>query len=141
MNLKNIHIGECIRIKVEELQIPEVRICKFLDCQEEDIEKAYRSKSIDTELLLRWSKLLEYDFFRLYTGHLMLYAPVSGKKTEARKKSGLPVFRKNIYTQEIKDFILSKVENKSMTMKQILEVYQIPRTTLYKWIKKSDQSK
>ena len=26
----------------------------------------YEVKSLDTEILLRWSKLVEYDFFRLY---------------------------------------------------------------------------
>ena len=56
-------------------------------------------------------------------------------KTEP-KKSALPQFRKNIYTKEIIDFILERIENGEMTKNQVIEQYGIPKTTLYKWIDK-----
>ena len=77
-------------------------------------------------------------FFRIYTQHLILYAPLSAvdEKTKVKKKSSLPQFRKNIYTKEIIDFILEQIETKQKTIKQVIEEYKIPKTTLYKWISK-----
>jgi hypothetical protein len=136
MNIKNIHIGSLIRSKVEEYQIPIERISKFLDRTEDDIEKMYHEQSIDTDVLLKWSKLLKFDFFRFYTGHLILYAPQSRMDNKDGQKKSTMVFRKNIYTQEVKDFILEKIENGVMTANEVVLRYNIPKTTLYKWMKK-----
>ncbi|MGG1923630.1 helix-turn-helix domain-containing protein [Chryseobacterium sp. NRRL B-14798] len=97
----------------------------------------YRKTDLDTHLLLKWSKLLEYDFFRLYTQHLILYSPASTvKHKESLGKVSLPKFRKNIYTKEIIDFILQQIDSGEMTKSQTIEKYKIPRGTLYQWIKK-----
>lgn len=136
MNLKDIHIGEQIHQKVEELQISIDRIISFMDCKGEDVERMYQQKSIETDYLLRWCKLLKYDFFRTYTGHLILYAPISKFPSSPKKGNKFPEFRKNIYTQEVKDFILEKVLSGQMTRPEVMEKYAIPKTTLYKWLKK-----
>lgn len=136
MNLKEIHIGEFIYHRMKELQISSERATKFLKCNEADIEKMYQQSSLDTNLLLRWSKLLEYDFFRLYTGHLILYAPSKNACTATSSKNDFPVFRKNIYTEEVKSFILNKVSTKKMTPQEVIRKYRIPKTTLFKWMKK-----
>ena len=98
----------------------------------------YKVPSLDTELLLKWSKILDYDFFRLYTQHLILYAPLSAvdEKTKVKKKSSLPQFRKNIYTKEIINFVLEQINTKEMTKTEVMKRYGIPKTTLYKWISK-----
>ena len=57
MNFKDIHIGYFINQRVTENGIEISRICNFLKCTEKEISKMYQSKSLDTELLLRWSKL------------------------------------------------------------------------------------
>lgn len=81
--------------------------------------------------------LLEYDFFRIYTQHLILYAPPSAKEQDSKtEKSSLPQFRKNIYTKEIIEFILEQIDTRQMTKNKIMERYRIPKTTLYKWISK-----
>ncbi|QIG89339.1 helix-turn-helix domain-containing protein [Chryseobacterium sp. POL2] len=139
MIFKDIHIGQMMKTKVTESGIEISRICNFLKCSEEHISEMYESKSLDTELLLKWSKLLDYDFFRVYTQHLILYAPPSARTENDKiksKKSALPQFRKNIYTKEIIDFILERMENGEMTKNQVIEQYGIPKTTLYKWIDK-----
>ncbi|PWN65431.1 transposase [Chryseobacterium viscerum] len=136
MNIKNIHIGSLIRSKVEEYQIPIERISRFLDKTEDDIEKMYHEQSIDTDVLLKWSKLLKFDFFRFYSGHLILYAPQSKMDNRDSQKKSTMVFRKNIYTQEVKDFILEKIESGVMTANEVVLRYNIPKTTLYKWMKK-----
>lgn len=113
-----------------------------MKCTEKKITEMYQSKSLDTELLLRWSKLLEYDFFRIYSQHLILYAPISAdeKANQQNVNTSLPQFRKNIYTKEIIDFILEQIEKKEMTKNQIIKRYRIPKTTLYKWISKHKSS-
>jgi len=137
MNFKDIHIGYLIKERVAETEISLSRICNFLKCNEEEIEKMYLEKSLNTEILVRWSKILEYDFFRIYSQHLILYAPAStGDKKTKNIKSTIPRFRKNIYTREIIDFILERVRSGAMSKSEITEKYRIPKTTLYKWISK-----
>ena len=137
MNFKDIHIDYFINQRVTENGIEISRICNFLKCTKKEISKMYESKSLDTELLLRWSKLLEYDFFRIYSQHLILYAPVSADNENTKtQKTNLPQFRKNIYTKEIIDFILEQVSSGEMTKNEVMEKYKIPKTTLYKWISK-----
>ena len=123
---------------VAESGIEISRLCNFMKCTEEEILKMYKVPSLDTELLLKWSKILDYDFFRLYTQHLILYAPLSAvdEKTKVKKKSSLPQFRKNIYTKEIINFVLEQINTKEMTKTEVMERYGIPKTTLYKWISK-----
>ncbi|MBB6371582.1 transposase [Chryseobacterium shigense] len=137
MNLKDIHIGKLIHERVNELQMPVARIEKFMKCSEEEIEGMYEQISIDTFYLLRWSKLLEYNFFRVYSAHLILYAPPANPPKKTDQKENLPVFRKNIYTEEVKSFILEKIASKEMTVNEVILKYRIPKTTLHTWIKKA----
>jgi len=142
VNFKNIHIGILINQAVTESGIEMSRICNFFKCKEKEVTEMYQAKSLDTEILLKWSKLLEYDFFRIYTQHLILYAPpVKQEENENNKKSSLPQFRKNIYTKEIIDFILEQISNGKMTKNEVIERYRIPKTTLYKWISKYSEIK
>ncbi|NML68276.1 transposase [Chryseobacterium sp. RP-3-3] len=138
-NFKHIHIGKYLQARVEDLQIPQDRIGNFLNATDEEIQSMYRSESIDSYQLLRWSKLLEYDFFRLYSQHLILYSPPTKKDSTASEKNirnSLPIFRKHIYTKEIIDFILEIIYTGQKTRQQIIAEYRIPKTTLYKWIVK-----
>ena len=57
------------------------RACNFLKVSEEDIKDMFDRKSLESELLLHWSKLLEYDFFRIYS--CLLYT--SASKVSARR--------------------------------------------------------
>lgn len=136
MLYKNIHIGKYIKEMVDHKEVSVERICNFLGKDEDFIEKIYDSSSIDTELLLRWSKLLEYDFFRLYSSHLILYAPPAAVNKTATKNNPTPQFRKNIYTQEIKDFILNRIESGEMSQADVIKEYSIPKSTLHRWIQK-----
>ncbi len=137
LDLKYIHIGYLIYQCVVENNIQTSRICNFLKCSEEDIATMYKSKSLDTELLLNWSKLLKYDFFRIYSQHFILYvSPSVEKEVKEVGSSFLPQFRKSIYSQEIIDFILQKIKTGEKTKLQVIKEYNIPKTTLHEWIKK-----
>jgi len=137
MNFKNINIGALISQKVVEKNIDITRLCKYFKKSEIEIKSMYNQQDLPTDIILKWSKLLEYDFFRLYSQHLILYSPPT--KVSQVKKTGantLPEFRKNIYTKEIINFILEEIENGSKNKRQVIEEYRIPKTTLYKWIEK-----
>ncbi|MBB6371147.1 transposase [Chryseobacterium shigense] len=137
MNFKEIHIGSLIHQCITESGIERSRICNFLGCSEQDVENMIESESLDANLLLKWSKLLKYDLFRVYNQHLILFAPSSAKTAVSKnEKSTLPQFRKNIYTKEIIDFILEQIATGKITKPEAIERYGIPKTTLYKWISK-----
>ncbi|WP_317131555.1 helix-turn-helix domain-containing protein [Chryseobacterium sediminis] len=140
LDLKNIHIGSLIKQRIEEININVLRICKFLKCTEDELNSMLSEKSLDSEIILKLSTLLEYDFFRLYSQYLILYAPQT-ISIDPEKKTALPQYRKNIYTKEMVDFILEQIENGSKTQMQIVKEYRIPRSTLYKWVNKYAQSK
>ncbi|MGH1517954.1 transposase [Chryseobacterium sp. JK1] len=137
-NFKNIHIGTFIHLRVKENNIDTPRICNFMNCTESEINEMYTQENLSTHILLRWSKLLEYDFFRLYSQHLILYAPPSASLRES-ETSKLPYFRKNIYTKEMIDFILEIIEKKEKTKRQVTDEYGIPYTTVCKWIAKNNK--
>lgn len=142
MNFKNIHIGSLINQRIIETNIDLTRICNFMGKTENEIEEMLTSESIDAITILKWCKLLEYDFFRIYSQHLILYSPPTSalnliKKTTQR--SSLPSFRKNIYTKEIIDFILDQINSGELSRSQVIEKYGIPKTTLYKWINKYEK--
>lgn len=137
MLFKNIHIGKLVQKRVNETDFSVERIINFLQCDEEDLEKMYDSSSLDSEVLLKWSKLLKYDFFRMYSQHLLLYSPPSSATKDIKdQKTELPEFRKNIYTVEIIQFILDLLRSNEKSKQQIINEYKIPKTTLYKWLKK-----
>lgn len=138
MLYKEIHIGQFIKERVAEQEITMERICNFLHKEEDVVEELLASKSMDTELLLRWSKLLEYDFFRLYSSHLILYAPPSAVNKNHNKSEKIPYFRKNIYTQEIKEFIIKRILSGEMNQSEVIREYSIPKSTLHRWLQKNN---
>ena len=126
-----------IKERIAENEMETLRICNFFNCTEDEVIEMYQQENLPTDILLKWSKLLEYDFFRIYTQHLILYAPPSAKEQDSKtEKSSLPQFRKNIYTKEIITFILEQIDSGAMTKIEVMEQYKIPKTTLYKWIDK-----
>lgn len=65
-----IHIGEQIRKQVEEQGKTSVWLARELGCHRTNLYKIYDKSSIDTSVLMRISRILGYDFFRLYTNEL-----------------------------------------------------------------------
>ncbi len=76
----------------------------------------------------------------MYSQHLIFYSPPATINYKGEtKKTGLPEFRKNVYTVEIINFVVGLVQRKEKTVKEIMDEYNIPRTTLYKWLRKYKQ--
>ncbi|WP_415325848.1 transposase [Chryseobacterium sp. MMS23-Vi53] len=142
-SFKNINAGALIKQRVLESEIEIPRICNFFSTTEEGIEAMYESKSLDAEILLKWSKLLEYDFFRIYSQHLILFSPQSNIYSNNKDKphSELPQFRKNIYTREVINFIVDLIHSGEKNMSEVVDKYGIPKTTLHRWTVKYKNEK
>lgn len=134
-NFKDIHIGEVILKLTREKEIDEDRIVKFLKKTPGEIKNMYESKDLNSDVLLLWSKLLGYDLFRLYSQHLLLYSSTYLEKNK-KKESNVPRFKKNIYTVEIIEFIVELFQNGEKTVNEIVKEYNIPKTTVMRWIQK-----
>ncbi|MFY1047162.1 transposase [Chryseobacterium sp. GP-SGM7] len=139
MDFKNIHIGKMIEKRMIETNTDVMQICSLMDFTAEDLQAIYDSKNIETEMLLNLSKFLEYDFFRMYSQHMVLFSSLEKQKHISKTKDDSKKthqFRKNIYTKEIIEFILESVNSGEKTKQDIIDVYHIPKTTLYKWFSK-----
>ena len=63
----SIFIGEEIKKVVKERQVTVSWLSRELGCHRTNIYRIFTSKSIDTDILLRLSIILNHDFFRHYT--------------------------------------------------------------------------
>lgn len=133
INYKNLHIGSIIKTRVHESGISSYELIKEIPYS--NLEELYQKKDLDAELLLHLSKLLDFDFFRIYTQHLILYSP-SHSKTQKKAPSYRPLYNRNLYTKEIIDFILELHSKGIKSHVEIQEDYNIPKSTLQKWISK-----
>ncbi|KXH83643.1 hypothetical protein AU378_10110 [Chryseobacterium kwangjuense] len=138
MNYKDIKIGRLIKDLVDEAKINSEDLCTYFKISETELNKIYSSPSLNSEDLLQWSIFLKYDFFRIYSQHLILYAPPADTRY-TRKGSEHKKKFKNIYTKEIIEFILEQIKSGEKTDIQVVEDYRIPKNTLYKWKKKYNQ--
>jgi len=138
-NYKEIHIGELIKDRITELEMASERIVDFLQIDELELELLYSAKSLDSVMLLKCCKLLEYDFFRIYSHHLTLYTSAGNnnpKSVNGKLKSSLPSFKKSLYTPEIIEFIIEIIGSGEKSAAEVIKEYRIPKTTLHRWLRK-----
>lgn len=76
-----IHIGKLIRKRVEEQHLTVVWLANHLSCTRTNVYKMFERYSVDTEVLMKLSIVLDFDFFSLYSDELVEY-----KKIEKRGK-------------------------------------------------------
>lgn len=81
-----IHIGEKIKQRAKELRIGATELGKLINTSKQNIYGIYKRKSIDSEMLRKLSKALNYDFFLFYnleTSSLAFEPPATyGKKNK-----------------------------------------------------------
>lgn len=136
---KKIHIGKLIGQRMTEMGINTEKMAGKLGIETDSFDKILESEEIPVGQMMKISKILEYDFFRLYSMHILLYAPPRMGLNPGRCNKGitpdthLPGFRKNAYTIEIIKFILDKIKTGEMTVPEIITKYNIPKTTIYRW--------
>jgi hypothetical protein len=136
--VRNVNIGLIIN---EVIKIKKVKLYQFasnLGVSRTELNKYLKSESIDTMILLKISKILRYDFFRLYSSHLMLHHGISNNLNRNKQEfiiQGINI-RKNVYTKEMVSFLILKVRSNEMKANEVIKRYGIPKTTFYKWLQK-----
>lgn len=70
--MDQINIGRIIENELRSQERTVVWLANKLDCNRTNIYKIFHRKSIDCEMLLRISEVLQRDFFSLYTSRLNL---------------------------------------------------------------------
>lgn len=63
-DIKNIHIGQIIDARIKESGMTYAQFARLLCVERTTIYNIIRSKSIDTERLIRIGKILDFDFLR-----------------------------------------------------------------------------
>ncbi|WP_315941747.1 transposase [Chryseobacterium paludis] len=112
------------------------RICSNMKLKEGEINNMYQQDTLETKVLLKWCKLLEYDFFRFFSQHLILFTSPMGANYNRPTDSVLPQFRKNLYTKEVIFYILEIIESNEKTQLEVINDYKIPKSTLRRWMTK-----
>lgn len=134
-NFKKIHIGYVLKSIVYERNLEEEYVLKYFKITKETLDEIYNTKNVKLDELLKWSKFLRFDLFRLFSMHLMLHHGISiTKSMKADGNAGISI-RKNVYTQEIKVFVVNQIRNEEISVTDAIKKYSIPKTTLYKWLK------
>lgn len=66
----NIHVGQEIRRRLEEKEHTVVWLAQQLSCSRTNMYKIFEKPHIDSEMLLRISIVLDYDFFAIISNQL-----------------------------------------------------------------------
>ena len=61
-----IHIGEKIRQKAKELRIGPTELARLINTSRSNIYWLYTRKHRDGEMLIKLSRVLKYNFFKMY---------------------------------------------------------------------------
>lgn len=70
-----IHIGQLIEKELHRQERSVTWFAKRLYCDRSNAYKIFRKQSIDTELLMRISHILNYDFFLLFSSEFAEQSP------------------------------------------------------------------
>lgn len=77
INSTMIHIGQLIEAELHRQERTVTWFANKLYCDRTNVYKIFRKQSIDTELLLRISHILNYNFFHYYAAEFSPKTPIS----------------------------------------------------------------
>jgi hypothetical protein len=104
-----MHIGEKVRARAKELRIGPTELGRLIKTSKQNVFGIFGRKSMDTDLLLRLSKVLEFDFFVYYYS--------SKNSTTANSPAG--------YYGKRKKTPLEEESNASFELKELREKYEL----------------
>ena len=81
-----LHIGERIKSRAKELRIGPTELGLLINTSKQNIYGIFKRRSLDTELLWKFSVALKFDFFACYTGLLDGSVKESGQLKARMKK-------------------------------------------------------
>lgn len=69
--IENIHIGKLIEEQMKLKKYSTAKLAEELSCKRQNVYDIFHRKSIDTDLLVKISQLIDYDFIDIVYGPLM----------------------------------------------------------------------
>lgn len=66
-----VNIGREIELRLKERSLPVSWLACEISCSRANVYKILKKESIDTDLLMRISKAMDFDFFSMYSSVLM----------------------------------------------------------------------
>ena len=66
MNGQEIHIGNCIKDRLRKLKMTQGQLAEKMGLQQPNIQRILKKKSMETDMLIAFSKALEYNFFMVF---------------------------------------------------------------------------
>jgi hypothetical protein len=83
----DIHIGKLIKEKLKDNQIPVVKFASIINTTRENVYGIFKRKSIDTELLIKISKALQFNFFEPFYSELNIELDIDNNITINSKEA------------------------------------------------------
>lgn len=88
-----IHIGQLIEQQIHEQERSATWLAKKLYCDRTNVYSIFKRKSLDTELLLRISRILNFNFFDYYVNEL--YNNTSEEESEGLEITDIQTDKNN----------------------------------------------
>jgi len=70
LNTDRIQIGKLIKEQVDRSGLSVEKFANLIPCKRDNIYDIFLRERIDTDLLLKISKILKFDFFKVYSGQI-----------------------------------------------------------------------
>lgn len=83
-----MHIGEKIKARVKELRMGPTELARQIRTSKQNVYGIYQRSSIDTDLLAKLSKVLEFDFFVYYSTSANAKGEVNAPYPGYKRKKG-----------------------------------------------------
>ncbi|MDE6347648.1 MAG: transcriptional regulator [Bacteroides sp.] len=97
--MKDIHIGSIIRCKLEESPLSIAEFAERINRTRPTVYDIFNRKSIDTDLLVRISEVLDYDFLR------EVYLRETPEERMPTASSSRYIVGKEVSEQELKEYL------------------------------------
>lgn len=114
MKTNDIHIGELIKNKMDEIGMTSAELGRRIDTSRQNTARLLKLKSLDSEQLFKIGKALNYNFFKHYSFDNP-QQNVDGKVTEIDSKIKvsiqLDLSREDILKLGLKDRVLNLLIN------------------------------
>ncbi len=102
-----IHIGEKIKERSKELRIGPTELAKIVSTSKQNIYGIFKRESIDTSLLQKFCKALNYDFFTFYINPKL--SPTTDVISKKSKQYSIPETDNQLMDLKEKYELLKKV--------------------------------
>jgi transcriptional regulator with XRE-family HTH domain len=78
--MEQIHIGELIKLRIKQLGMTKAEFSRRINKSPQNVHDLLKRKSVDTDLLVSISKVLDYNFFTAYISGNTVHEDLNSKQ-------------------------------------------------------------